>query len=351
MPLKLRKKKKIPLTPKKYNLPLKQVFGQWEPQEGEVGIEVECEGSRLLAAVPSYWRAKPDGSLRGNSMEYVLSKPVKRDKVLNFLLYLKKKLDENNAVINDSVRTSVHVHLNVQQLTFKQIYNFICLYLLFEDLLVEYAGPTRVGNLFCLRARDAEHLIDVLVSCAEQDSYSEIALANNIRYCSCNVAAIPKFGSVEFRALRGTVDPHLINTWVELLLRIKDESLNYDNPKEIIEEFSSLSPLGLFSKVFGEHTNLFGSNNTKIEHTLWESVRLIQQVAYATEWKKKEEEKTNGRVFSKHVVTDNINSSIDWNTVTFTIGDGRIIAGDVPTAETTISLRDIVLLNEQNPNH
>lgn len=252
---------------------------------GEVGIEVEVEGENLLEKLPSYWEVHKENSLRGESKEYALKRPLLRKSVLPVLKYLKKKLDAKGSHIYDSQRTGVHVHINCQGLPLRQVYNFICLYLLFEDLLVEYAGETRVGNVFCLRAKDAEYFVDQLVDAVQRDDYHAFHAEHNMRYSSVNVCALWKFNSLEFRALRGTIDPDVIAEWTSFLLAIKDASQGYDNPRGIVEDFSRLGPREFLKKVFpgplAERLEVPGG----VEQVLWGAVRLVQEIAYAVNWR------------------------------------------------------------------
>src|SRR5690606_27696704 len=110
--------------------------------------------------LPNFWLVHADGSLRGESAEYVLRNPLDRVGVEKALNYLSKKLDK--AECNYSWRTSVHVHINMQKETLMTLYNLVCLAILFEDSLSKFSGPSRMGNLFCLRAKDAEFLIDII---------------------------------------------------------------------------------------------------------------------------------------------------------------------------------------------
>lgn len=52
-----------------------------KPQEGSYGIEIEVEGVNLPAVANNVWTTTHDGSLRGESAEYVLKKPLDIDKV------------------------------------------------------------------------------------------------------------------------------------------------------------------------------------------------------------------------------------------------------------------------------
>src|SRR5690606_7279420 len=96
-------------TPKEKNV--RYLFGL-PPTEGMFGIEIEVEGARF-PIVPA-WEKKTDGSLRGESAEYVLSHPLDKEPAVEALNALAKAFAENKTVRNYSYRTSVHVHVNVQ---------------------------------------------------------------------------------------------------------------------------------------------------------------------------------------------------------------------------------------------
>lgn len=252
------------------------------PKYGEIGIEIEVEGENVLhEGILNNWIIDKDGSLRNDNAEYKLRVPVHRDKVLKCLLYLYRKLKENGTKIYDSPRTGVHVHVNVQTLTIKELYQFITLYLCLEELMVRWAGPTRVGNLFCLRASDAEGLTHSLTR-ALQENNLNILYSDNLRYASLNVKAIQNYGSLEFRALRGgLITPQEISTWVKMILEIKDAALRFKNPREIIESFSGQGPKNFLENI-GPHVNLMDFENQ--ENLLRLGVRSAQEVAYCNKW-------------------------------------------------------------------
>src|SRR5574341_1811147 len=88
----------------------------------EIGIEVETEGNFLPNVVPS-WNIKHDGSLRGNSKEYVLKAPCSRIKAKEKLDLLYDALKVNG--IDDSKRCGVHIHLNVRNNTIEETFNIV----------------------------------------------------------------------------------------------------------------------------------------------------------------------------------------------------------------------------------
>lgn len=268
------------------------LFGVQEV-DTDFGLEVEIEGFNLPNQLDHYFDVHQDGSLRapqdGQALEYVFKKPYKRVWAEKAVLYLDRKLRENGAQLNWSYRTSVHVHLNASNMTFTQIYTWLCVYYILEDLLTEYCGKTRQGNLFCLRAKDAEWIIDTLRSAATHDSPRDLA-NENMRYAACNIVALSKFGTLEFRSMRGTSDPAVILPWMSTLLKIKEFSRKFANPSEVIGAFSSMgSERFLRESVDPNVLHLF-LGMQDVENRMYEGARLAQDVAYAVrEWPTKKE--------------------------------------------------------------
>lgn len=279
---------------KTYNLPLIQAFSgklKKHKTDGEVGIEIEVEGKSLFRAPIKYWTIHEDNSLRAVEgempVEYVLSKPIPRGDVERALNYLEKKLKLTKSDVRDSQRTSVHVHVNCQKLTLKQIYQYILLYYIFEDLLIEWCGPQRVGNLFALGGKHAEYNVFMLEQAVKSDSYQEVFNAD-LRYTACNTASLGKLGSLEFRSLRGTVDPHVIKTWVDVLLCLKDKALGYQDPREIVQDFQRLTPGPFLYKTLNPVPSVYQAlrNKADYDQRMWDGLRLMRDVAYAVDWEK-----------------------------------------------------------------
>ena len=254
----------------------------------EVGIEIEVEGERLPVVLDELWRTEHDGSLRNEAYEYVLNEPVPRNKVKISLLKLKKRLILKKSEIQDSGRAGVHIHVNIRDLTRSELYNFICLYLIFEDVLVDYCGKDRVGNLFCLRTKDAEYITDLLMSSARNRELRELH-TDNIRYASINCKAICQYGSLEFRAMRSTLDLTVLNNWVEMLLCLKDAAKLYDDPQSVVSCMSAYGGRAFAEHIFGNKLSCFPTVDW--EASVKEGIRRAQPLAYCSNWK---ERKGNG---------------------------------------------------------
>lgn len=250
------------------------------PVEGDIGLEIEVEGVNLPSA-DKYWRNERDGSLRAESTEYVLKKPLTLADAKKALDYLDYRFKLNDTQMDESVRAGVHVHVNVQQLEVVQLVTFITLYLVLEELLIKFCGPNREGNLFCLRAKDARYLISYLRNSLETKKLSRL-VHDNIRYASINLKALGDYGSLEFRAMRSTRDFNLIHLWTCILHHLKEVSLSFANPVEVVCKVSERGPEAFTRDVLGEYFEHFEA--MPIGECIRNGVDNAQDVAYAVDW-------------------------------------------------------------------
>lgn len=191
---------------------------------GDVGLEVEVEfPDRTIPhniIDPVYWVTKQDGSLR-NGVEYVLQKPVS---IKDLPKAIESFAQQTAGVkFSDSPRTSVHCHINMTRRTFGQLTNCLTAYYLFENVFVSANDPTRAGNLFCLRGKDAEWQTNQIARCIKRGwTFGTDQWGENHRYSALNLEALRRFGSIEFRFIEGTTDPKLIEFWAQTMFDFVD---------------------------------------------------------------------------------------------------------------------------------
>lgn len=264
---------------------LRAHLGCAENPYGEVGIEIEVEGRNLpdTGRLGKYWRVETDNSLRGESREFVLAKPIARNKVQDALAEIQTAYKELGTKVNDSYRAGIHVHVNCQDMNARQLINFVFLYLMYEDCLINFCSESRRGNHFCLRASEANYLPRLIADCIANGDLRAFA-TNDIRYSGINLAALHKFGSVEFRALESTQDWDKIQAWTDILLCLKDAAYTFECPTDIVGGFSVDGFEAFSSKIFGKKLPVI--QNLLNEEYLYEGVRNIQFAAYSREWSK-----------------------------------------------------------------
>lgn len=259
-----------------------KTFRLRKPTEGDLGIEIEVEGNNLPMCA-KYWNNERDGSLKGDeTREYVLKVPSTLEGVHIALSYLESRYVYNNTTVDESIRAGVHVHVNCQKLSMTQLYTFMCVYLALENVLVKWCGQSREGNLFCLRSSDAEMCLSQIRLAAITKEFRAVLFSDDLRYASMNVKALGDYGSLEFRSMRGTRDLGLVYRWAKVLLGLREFSKTFNDPSEVINQFSILGPTGFMQEALGDEYDEFRCEDQ--EALLWEGVRNAQDIAFCVNW-------------------------------------------------------------------
>lgn len=259
-----------------------EILNKFEPLKGDYGIEIEAEGQGMKMVNNKWWGTHDDGSLRGvfpdSRAEFVLNAPVLKRSVGAVLRNLNKELE--GAKFNFSFRTSVHVHMNAQELTYNEVLNVIYTYLLLEEPFLTFCGKNRKGNRFCLRLQDAEGLLDTVNSMINAGERGlDVINQENVRYASINLGALIKYGSIEFRAMRGTVDVDVISTWIDALHKVREYAKSVKDITAVYEEFRDKGPEGFLQHVLGDVVEKF--TYARVSRDIERSYSLSLDVPFA----------------------------------------------------------------------
>lgn len=254
------------------------------------GLEVELEGMNLMGPpreVLQYWQIHRDGSLRvnhpdGECCEYVFRAALNLDHTLHATKLLFNYLNTPPAVINQSYRTSLHVHLNFGMETHRTIYNFMVLSLIFDELFVSQNGEHRIGNNFCLRSRDAQgQIADIVNSIYNNGNFFGIERDN--RYSSVNFVSLMKYGTIEFRSMECTTDYERVKHWIDTLAKMKSVSRKFEDPTDIIRYFSRMNAREFLYFILGPQADKYAKVEG-YERMLHDGMRLAQDLAYCSKW-------------------------------------------------------------------
>jgi hypothetical protein len=255
------------------------------------GIELECEGRNVewdqkTEEILRNWTPHHDGSLRANhggACEWVFTGPAKYDASVKRVHELFDYFDKSKAKLVCSNRTSTHIHFNVGDKNAYQVVNLYILFTIFEGLLDRYCGEERVGNLFCLSSRHAEQQLEwVMRACFKDHSFARIG--NEQRYCSLNLNAINKFGTVEFRGMRGLDNREDLLAW----LSIVNELCTYacytmKNPVDVLQAISQNGPTEFMKQIWSaQNVRLLvgGVSEQQLSYSIYEGLRLVQMLCY-----------------------------------------------------------------------
>lgn len=257
---------------------------------GDLGIEVEVESNKTLPTSfdPPVWSAKVDTSLRNNGIEYFTTAPILcNSKKIDSIKLLTDSLKDRE--ILESPRTSVHVHVNILRHTPVQVWTAIATGWLLDNLLVRYCGvEEREGNVFCLRLKDAEGVLFGCLEDLKQDHPFNLLRDDYYKYSSQNINAINNFGSIEYRSMRGTIDPVLIDTWTTEIYNVVHRSKRFVSPEDMLDTYLSAGTDEFLRMVLSEGfiKELFKYGDANL---IKENIGMLSELCYFHSWQKYEQ--------------------------------------------------------------
>lgn len=200
-----------------------------------IGIEVEVERIFREGRIGEFaddkngimhtiWNNVSDGSLRNHGREFV-SMPVKGREIGYALQLLNKTLHNDKQCIGHEFtdRTSVHVHMNVRDLTINQLSNLVMLYALVEPLLFSIESTNRDKSIFCVPWNESDVISQLynLMDTTTPDGARLVSLGNWYKYTGLNLKPVTAYGTVEFRHMKGTCDVGILTKWINIILSLK----------------------------------------------------------------------------------------------------------------------------------
>lgn len=258
--------------------------------DGLLGVEIETE-TLVPYELPrmKFWTTVADGSLRNYGIEYVLNQPLNTGADLDAALEEFETKTKKFDFIQDSVSTSVHVHINFLNQTFRTLANFLTVYSLMENLLIRFSGPDRLSNLFCLPICDAEEIVENIISLLTQidnpGGFRGIRLgADMMKYGAINISAFPQRGSLEIRSFRGVTDVNIIRDWTTLLKNMLEYSKRDITPVDIVNQWRD-TQIEMIEDVFGNKFQLLICDNVDalVQKNLWYAARIA---SFTKDWSK-----------------------------------------------------------------
>lgn len=289
---------KSPAPPNQVGFDVGSIFDH-SATKGDIGIEIEVEGNKFPKHafegkapvdpeyIPKVWKYHKDGSLRGlDNAEYVFAKPLTFDEVPDSISSLWSMFESYGTKLDVSNRTSIHVHLNVQRWHLNRLCTFMAMYFSLEEILTQWCGEHRVGNLFCLRAKDAPGIITALKKFLKTGDTNHIT--EGLHYAGFNAHALTKFGSIEIRTLRGCQDPTVILQWVQILRALYETSAEFHDPRELMQDFSGNGTDYYFKRLLGESAEIVRNgvsmNSSEFDASIYDGIHIAQDLTYCRDW-------------------------------------------------------------------
>lgn len=220
-----------------------------------LGIEVEVEN--VLKIDPNipllFWVPKNDGSLRNRGIEFVTPGAINAASVEPAFRLL---FDGLNPDVDFSLRTSIHIHLDVRQLTMKQALGLLLTYTALENLLFKFVGLNRRTNIFCVPITESG-LLNFLTENPTRVLHSIDQYWS--KYTALNLLPMVNLGTMEFRHMPGTKNLGHILTWIDLLCRLKRHAyrFSFENIIAQISELNSSSKYKQFVDLVFEEASIY----------------------------------------------------------------------------------------------
>lgn len=218
-------------------------------------IQTETHESIGVYETPmEYWKAVEDGSLRDFGIEYVLKEP---QSLAGAIKALKEFHDHTKGIpfLQGTPSTSVHVHVNMMNQPPITLANFVTLWVLFENVLVEYCGEARRSNTFAPPVRIVEGAWTNYMKMfrqIEEGKPSAIKWGiSNAKYSALNIAPLAYLGSVELRCMRGTTNTQEITEWLQIIDRLLTYSQTKGLTPKMIYGLYQQKEEDYFFEVFG----------------------------------------------------------------------------------------------------
>lgn len=180
-----------------------------------VGVEIELE------EVPSVYQNSAISKHEDHSLKLHGAELVTRPLKMRYLeIELRRILDQVKQQALISQRCSIHVHMNVRDMTPEHLSNMVMLYMIFERSLYRVSGD-RWNNNFCVPLYMAT---DMCINWFRWEG--NINQWSWSKYTGLNLSPIwggesSKIGTVEFRQHKGSVDVEEIMQWCNLVTALK----------------------------------------------------------------------------------------------------------------------------------
>jgi len=214
-----------------------------------IGVEVEVEGAAQTTTTSPLWNSKRDGSLRDGGKEFVFSRPLFNSEIKEALDNLQEAFNKYPPTISE--RCSVHVHINVSDISTVELHRLLMLYLIFERTLVRY-HKDREDNIFAVPFYKAPMYLSAIDALYKEDfdGIHNIFRTMN-KYQALNLLTVREFGSIEFRHMGGTANMEDIYEWVKIILYLKRYALENDfDPIDLLHGVSGRGPENFLDEVF-----------------------------------------------------------------------------------------------------
>jgi hypothetical protein len=176
-------------------------------------------------------------------------------------------------------------------------------YWMVEPLIIKHCGKAREQNTFALQLKDSGALLSMfndnffinMVNKPTSVVAGKNYMSTNRRYGAQNVTALSKYGSIEYRAMKGTLEYNEIKFWCDILSTIWTEN-KFTNPSDIFNSYYDDGVTKYLERVFHNlpemerfmGTYLTGTVREDIEENMLALLDIEEDMPYTWEdWERR----------------------------------------------------------------
>lgn len=207
-----------------------------------------------------YFSQHSDGSLRNAGTEFVFNGPMCGTRVLKALDLMDDMA--RACAFAASYRTSLHVHMDVGELSIPEdLDSIVILYCIFEYLIYKFIGNNRESSNYCIpwymNPQHFQVYKKILKGYGNSGDETLVATLKNskpYKYSGLNMFSLGDFGTLEFRHAPVNMQKAKILTWLNILLRMKKWVMENGRFKgeDIFAHLEKQGPLHFAQEVFQE---------------------------------------------------------------------------------------------------
>jgi len=212
-----------------------------------IGLELELENaksSKLFSFISEYFEAVQDGSLKYDGIELRFKTALNGSNIINSLNILDAGIAKFDLhPYTKGNRGSTHIHLNVSNLSIKQLFNIVLMSYFVEPIIMDMCNQDRLFSPFSVTSNRTKDQKMVLMQIAEGQLNFESS--SGYKYRSIGLSSVFNKGSLEYRMFHASYDTKEILAWINFVQEIKHIALTTENLQDKICEAldSGLAPV------------------------------------------------------------------------------------------------------------
>lgn len=194
-----------------------------------IGLEVEVEDTGLgggnYDCLPNI-KCVSDNSLRNNGAEFIFEAPVFGEDLKDSINNLSDTIEGLPHQATFGFRTSTHVHLDVRDLTPKEVVKIIFMYSILEPLFYQIDNAERWNSPFAqplsVSLFNPDFMKAIKKAMRSTNLNTHLITTSDDRYYALNLSSISKFGSLEFRMFNATKSKSELKKLINLVMMTRD---------------------------------------------------------------------------------------------------------------------------------